>query len=273
MRWKRYSVSMDLTEITRKRTAEILADSLQREYTYSFGSDSYTIEDQRNQIWNIAPASGIKAEKRLNNRIVGANQLYQVKLVTPFFYAGDFTFLEKLTEALKNGEALINDTAKMSVTLDAAGINYKERYKTNLKNLYKSKGALFQKAFGTIFHEIADCSQIEEGTVEFPIFKSTLNRQELLSYIQMAQIINHYVQNQKSVSQKINTSVNEKFLMRTWLVRAGMIGDEYKFARKLFTEHLQGNSAWLKKVNCIELQEEQISDEEQTITNKNEISM
>ena len=133
---------------------------------------------------------------------------------------------------------------------------------------------MFQKAIGTDFDKLADCSQLDEkGTIEFPIFKSTLNSQEILSYIQMAQVINNYAQRQKAVSQKVNPSANEKFIMRTWLVRAGMIGEEYKLARKLFTGYLQGNSAWMNKMDCIEIQEVQISDGEQTITSENDISM
>lgn len=274
MRWKRYSIAMDMTGITRKRAAEILAETFKSDYKYNADSDSYMIKDRRGRIWNLLPSDNIKAEKILNSKIVGANYFYQIKLVTPFFYANDFASMEELTKALRTGGTLVNDTTKMSVILDVIGMEYTERYKTNLENLYKSKGFLFQKAIGTDFDKLADCSQLDEkGTIEFPIFKSTLNSQEILSYIQMAQVINNYAQRQKAVSQKVNPSANEKFIMRTWLVRAGMIGEEYKLARKLFTGYLQGNSAWMNKMDCIEIQEIQISDGEQTITSENDISM
>ena len=274
MRWKRYSIAMDMTGITRKRAAEILAETFKSDYKYNFDSGGYTIKDRRGRIWNLLPSDNIKAEKILNSKIVGANYLYQIKLVTPFFYANDFASMEELTKDLKTGGTLVNDTTKMSVILDVAGMEHKERYKTNLANLYKSKGILFQKAIGKDFNKLADCSRLdEEGTAEFSIFKSTLNSQELLSYIQMAQVINNYARRQKLVSQKVNLSANEKFLMRTWLVRAGMVGEEYKFARKLLTESLPGNSAWLNKVNCMETQNYQVNNEEQMMTDENDISM
>lgn len=274
MRWKRYSIAMDMTGITRKRAAEILAETLKSDYKYNFDSDGYTIKDRRGLIWNLLPSDNIKAEKTLNSKIVGANYLYQIKLFTPFFYTNDFASMEELTEIMKTGGALVNDTTKMSVILDVAGMEHKERYKTNLENLYKSKGFLFQKAIGTDFDKLADCSQLDEkGTAEFPIFKSILSIRELLSYIQMAQVINNYAQRQKLVSQKVNHSTNEKFLMRTWLVRAGMVGAEYRFARKLFTESLPGDSAWLNNVNCAETQKYQVNDEEQMMTDENDISM
>ena len=274
MRWKRYSIAMDMTGITRKRAAEILAETFKSDYKYNFDSGGYTIKDRRGRIWNLLPSDNIKAEKILNSKIVGANYLYQIKLITPFFYANDFASMEELTKDLKTGGTLVNDTTKMSVILDVAGMEHKERYKTNLANLYKSKGILFQKAIGKDFNKLADCSRLdEEGTAEFSIFKSTLNSQELLSYIQMAQVINNYARRQKLVSQKVNLSANEKFLMRTWLVRAGMVGEEYKFARKLLTESLPGNSTWLNKVNCMETQNYQVNNEEQMMTDENDISM
>ena len=40
------------------------------------------------------------------------------------------------------------------------------------------------------------------------------------------------------------TSTNEKYTFRTWLLRLGMIGDEFKTARKFLLENLEGGIAW-----------------------------
>ena len=47
--------------------------------------------------------------------------------------------------------------------------------------------------------------------------------------------------------------------MRTWLVRAGMVGEEYKFARKMLTKNLEGNSAWQKMMEPAEVETKEIS--------------
>ena len=39
-------------------------------------------------------------------------------------------------------------------------------------------------------------------------------------------------------------SENEAFTFRTWLVRLGLNGDEYKTTRELLLENLEGNRAW-----------------------------
>ena len=41
--------------------------------------------------------------------------------------------------------------------------------------------------------------------------------------------------------------------MRTWLVRIGMVGEEYRATRKQFTKELRGNSAWLRKIEVEEM--------------------
>ena len=44
--------------------------------------------------------------------------------------------MEELTKALRTGGALVNDTTKMSVILDVIGMEYTERYKTNIAKKY-----------------------------------------------------------------------------------------------------------------------------------------
>lgn len=46
-------------------------------------------------------------------------------------------------------------------------------------------------------------------------------------------------------AKPINTD-NEKYAFRTWLMRLGMIGDEYKATRKVLLQNLTGNGAFRK---------------------------
>ena len=54
---------------------------------------------------------------------------------------------------------------------------------------------------------------------------------EVKSYIQLCLAISHQALVQKSASRSRTTSENEKYTFRTWLLRLGMIGDEFKTAR------------------------------------------
>lgn len=260
MRWKKYGVEMDMTGITRKAVAEILAEQFDTKVVFCLSDNGYNVPDQNQRLWRILPSDSIKAERYNGEKVVGANYMYQVKLLSPFLYENEFPMLEKALEQMELRGAIVNDSMKMNLFLDVSGVENWEQYQTNLGNLSESKGELFQKALGVPFTQVADTGQ-EKGIISFPYFKSTLNKKELLSDIQFAQIVSSFAENNRTVSQKKSENQNDKFMMRTWLVRAGMVGEEYKFARKMLTKNLEGNSAWQKMMEPTEIQTEEQTDD------------
>ena len=265
MRWKKYGVEMDMTGITRKAVAEILAEQFDTKVVFCLSDNGYNVPDQNQRLWRILPSDSIKAEKYNGEKVVGANYMYQVKLLSPFLYENEFPMLEKALEQLELRGAIVNDSTKMNLLLDVSCIENWEKYQTNLENLYESKGELFQKALDIPFSQVADTSQGKEnGIISFPYFKSTLNKKELLSDIQFAQIVSSFAENNRTVSQKKSENQNDKFMMRTWLVRAGMVGEEYKFARKMLTKKLEGNSAWQKMMEPTEIESKEVCNQAQS---------
>lgn len=63
--------------------------------------------------------------------------------------------------------------------------------------------------------------------------------------------------NQRSASPIKTVSENEKYTFRVWLLRLGLIGDEFKTARKHLLDHLEGNIAW-KSPEQAEAQKERL---------------
>lgn len=265
MRWKKYSVELEVTGITRKATAEMLAEQFQTSADFCLEDNGYHVQDQNQRLWRILPSDNIKAEKYNGEKVVGANYMYQVKLLSPFLYENEFQTLETVLEQMELRGAIVNDSTKLNLLLDVSCIENWEKYQTNLENLYESKGELFQKALGIPITQVADSSQGKKsGIISFPYFKSTLHKKELLSDIQFAQTISSFVENNRTVSQKKNESQNDKFMMRTWLVRAGMVGEEYKFARKMLTKNLEGNSAWQKMMEPTEIESKEVCNQAQS---------
>lgn len=263
MRWKKYGIEMDMTGITRKAVAEILAEQFDTKVVFCLSDNGYNVPDQNQRLWRILPSDSIKAEKYNGEKVVGANYMYQVKLLSPFLYENEFPMLEKALEQLELRGAIVNDSTKMNLLLDVSCIENWEKYQTNLGNLSESKGELFQKALGVSFAQVADTGQ-EKGIISFPYFKSTLHQKELLSDIQFVQIVSSFAENNRTVSQKKSENQNDKFMMRTWLVRAGMVGEEYKFARKMLTKNLEGNSAWQKMMEPTEIESKEVSNQAQS---------
>lgn len=96
----------------------------------------------------------------------------------------------------------------------------------------------------TRYHALNLHSVFSKGTIEFRLFNSTLHAGEVKSYIQLCLAISHQALVQKGASRTRTQSTNEKYTFRTWLLRLGLIGDEFKTARMHLLKNLEGNIAW-----------------------------
>lgn len=96
----------------------------------------------------------------------------------------------------------------------------------------------------TRYHALNLHSVFSKGTIEFRMFNSTLHAGEVKSYIQLCLAISHQALTQKCASRNRTQSENEKYTFRTWLLRLGLIGDEFKTARQHLLKNLDGNIAW-----------------------------
>ena len=94
------------------------------------------------------------------------------------------------------------------------------------------------------YHALNLHSVFSKGTIEFRMFNSTLHAGEVKSYIQLCLAISHQALVQRGASRIKTQPENEKYTFRTWLLRLGLIGDEFKTARQHLLKNLEGNIAW-----------------------------
>lgn len=96
---------------------------------------------------------------------------------------------------------------------------------------------------------------ISDLTTDEVMFNSTLHAGEVKSYIQLCLAISHQALVQQRAMRTKTQSDNEKYTFRTWLLRLGMIGDEFKTARQHLLKNLDGNIAWKDPAQAIEQRE------------------
>lgn len=94
------------------------------------------------------------------------------------------------------------------------------------------------------YHALNLHSFFTKGTVEFRLFNGTLHAGKIRAYIVLCLAMSYQALKQKSASPKKVATDNPKYTFRCWLLRLGMIGDEFKNCRKHLLEHLPGDSAW-----------------------------
>ena len=111
----------------------------------------------------------------------------------------------------------------------------------NLRQICENKAALFQAAFQT------DCLDIipSDEKVEFPWFTVEQDG-DADAYCTFISMLCEFAKNQSRINRKPDTSDNPKYTMRCFLIRLGMVGAEFKAARKVILRHLSGNSAFRK---------------------------
>lgn len=96
----------------------------------------------------------------------------------------------------------------------------------------------------TRYHGLNLHATFTKGTVEFRLFNSTTHAGEIKSYIQFCLAVCYQALRQKKASARRTVSDNEKYAFRCWMLRLGLIGDEFKTCRLHFLKHLEGDSAW-----------------------------
>jgi len=124
--------------------------------------------------------------------------------------------------------------------------NHKDRHDLNSNTHYHNSR----------YHCLNLHSVFTNGTVEFRLFNSDIHHAgKIKAYIQLSLAIAAQALNQSSASRIKTQTSNEKYTFRTWLLRLGMIGDEFKTARMHLLEHLDGCIAWRDPAQAIQQKE------------------
>ena len=109
----------------------------------------------------------------------------------------------------------------------------------NLDRILENKGTLIKHALGT--DSLA--YNIEKETAEFPWF-TVETEHDADAYSQFISALCDMAKNQKRINNKPDTSDNEKYTFRCFLLRLGFIGTEFKTVRKVLLRKLSGSSAF-----------------------------
>lgn len=111
----------------------------------------------------------------------------------------------------------------------------------NLKKLVESKAALIKMALGADDLPI----QMTEEALRFPWFSGRLDGETAKACAQFIAALCKTAKEKKRVTAKARDEFeNPRFAMRVWLIGLGMVGDDFKPARKFLLKNLTGNAAW-----------------------------
>ena len=132
------------------------------------------------------------------------------------------------------------DSDEDSLAVSLPRSSFTETALKNLDALLASKGHLIQKAFNI---EKATYTLTEE-TIKFAWFHGKIAEDTVRAYTDFISKLCEMAQKQKRAVSKEKAVENEKYAFRCFLLRLGMIGDDYKTSRKILLQNLTGSSAF-----------------------------
>ena len=121
---------------------------------------------------------------------------------------------------------------------------------------YKSHDANYGRSHhynDSRYHMLNLHATFTKGTVEFRLFQfdeptrermGGLHAGQLKSYIQLCLALSQMAKEVRTASPRPQQNENPKYAMRTWLLRLGFIGDEFKTARDILTRRLAGDASF-----------------------------
>lgn len=163
----------------------------------------------------------------------------------------DSEVIERLLEMLyDNGfeaeslpKADEEETSEVEITglaIDVPLADFTENSLKNVHALVEAKGNLIKKAFDIDelpIYEIDDC-------LDFPWFKADSTREEVKAYADFITALCEMAKKQKRITATQKSVENERYSFRCFLLRLGLIGEEYKKTRKILLQNLEGSSSF-----------------------------
>ena len=110
----------------------------------------------------------------------------------------------------------------------------------NLRKLLESKSNLIKKALEVEAFPIEE----HDDQVSFPWWPSMPDFDAITAYTAFLSALCKMSKKQKRITAKAKPIDNEKYAFRCWMLRLGLIGDEFKTCRHHLLKNLTGNAAW-----------------------------
>jgi hypothetical protein len=109
-----------------------------------------------------------------------------------------------------------------------------------LRMIANNKEELFKRAFGVNKLDI----KVVGEQVQFPWFTFTSDGDEVKDYGIFVEKLCRMAKEQKRVLDRKTDTDNDKYALRCFLLRLGLIGEEYSISRKILLSRLTGNGAF-----------------------------
>ena len=165
MRTQRFGIEIEMTGITRKKAAEVIAEYFGTESFY-IGTyyKTYGAKDRQGRTWKATYDSSIIAQKKSGGRTVQAADEYKCEIVSPILTYGDMADLQEIVRRLRHSGAFVNSQCGIHIHVDAS--RYTPQTLRNLVNIIASKEDILYKALQIDPARMRWCKKTNEKLIE-----------------------------------------------------------------------------------------------------------
>lgn len=229
-----YNVTGERRKELVRAMSEILGEdaSYQRAPSFAFKIDGYTVS--RN---GLVTCPDTAAREEIDRLVDALKEKGFIPEIAPENNTPESVSEDNMPETIPDNAATSDDNS-FSVEMPRAG--FSEEAFGNLQKIIASKATLLKKSLGTDSLEVETSDEI----LIFPWFTLHGLDGEADAYTRLVSALYNMAKNQKRVTAKERDSENDKYNMRLFLVRLGMIGEEYRTARRILLRNLTGNGSW-----------------------------
>lgn len=165
MRTQRFGIEIEMTGITRKKAAEVIAEYFGTESFY-LGTyyKTYGAKDRQGRTWKATYDSSIIAQKKSGGRTVQAADEYKCEIVSPILTYEDMADLQEVVRRLRHSGAFVNSQCGIHIHVDAG--RYTPQTLRNLVNIIASKEDILYKALRIDPARLRWCKKTNEKLIE-----------------------------------------------------------------------------------------------------------
>ena len=165
MRTQRFGIEIEMTGITRKKAAEVIAEYFGTESFY-LGTyyKTYGAKDRQGRTWKATFDSSIIAQKKSGGRTVRAADEYKCEVVSPILTYEDMADLQEIIRQLRHKGAFVNSQCGIHIHVDAS--RYTPQTLRNLVNIIASKEDILYKALRIDPARLRWCKKTNERLIE-----------------------------------------------------------------------------------------------------------
>lgn len=199
-----------------------------------------TGNDRKELVKNISEITGIPAEYQYmptRAYIIGGHTVTKEGTLIIGDDANEKEIHHLLVELAGRGYQIPDSDNKLTIQMPIDSIS--EPTINRIRRIIENKGELFKSAFKTDSLDIIKT----EKTVDFPWFVVEQDG-DAEAYSTFISMLCEFAKNLKRINYKPDTSDNEKYAFRCFLIRMGLVGENFKVARRVLLRNLSGSSAF-----------------------------